>query len=121
MLLAYWCSIAVAGPEVVYGSNRTRSLDSYDAFDDVMLHLFFPFEAFIVSYFIQRNYTSYDSLLEVTLFVVLYMPLFIVYRPYPFVVDYTLAEGLLLSVGVATGALFFHCVLVLLAKRCLKQ
>ena len=45
MLLAYWCSIAVAGPEVVYGSNRTRSFDNYDAFDDFMLHFFFPFEA----------------------------------------------------------------------------
>lgn len=121
MLFAYWCTIIASGPEVVYGSNQTRSSDNYDAFDDFMLHFFFPFEAFVLSYFVQRSYFTYDSVLEVSLFVLLYVPLFVVYRPYPFIVQYTLVETLLFSIGVAVAAVLFHCFLVLLSKKCLKR
>ena len=50
MLIAYWVVVGFGGPDLIYGFNKTTEIVNYDAFDDFMLHLFFPFEAFVIAY-----------------------------------------------------------------------
>ena len=90
---------------------------TYDIFDDVMLHIFFPLEAFVVSFVIVRSYKSLNSALELFLFSAIYVPFFVGYRPYLFTETLTTVEALGLATGTAISAILLHCLLVLISVR----
>lgn len=121
MLIAYWFGAAMGGPEFLYGKNQMNEIENYDVFDDLMLHLLFPLEAFVISYIFRRSYDTYHSLLELFLFSILYMPFFIVYRPYAFVKETSVVETIGITVAVALLVLLLHVILVTFFIRILKS
>lgn len=121
MLIAYWFGAAMGGPEFLYGNDQMDEIENYDIFDDLMLHLLFPLEAFIISYTIRKSYDTYYSLLELFLFSILYIPFFIVYRPYAFVKETSLVETIGIAVAVTFCVIFLHIVLVTFFIRVIKS
>lgn len=117
MLIAYWALVVLGGPDIIYGFNETTDIVNYDVFDDLMLHLFFPLEAFVVACIVKQVYRSFHSLLELFLFALLYMPFFVRYRPYSFTQSLTTVQLLGVSFGVIFMALLTHCILVFTSNR----
>lgn len=115
MLVAYAIALGIHGVDGMYGN---QSWEGFDALDDVMVHLLFPLEAFVVAFFVRRVYVSYDALLELLLLGLVYVPFFLAYRPYSFVETLPFLEVLGLAAGTLVACLLLQAALVWGAARC---
>ena len=119
--MAYWLGAFLGGAEFLYGKNQMDEIENYDIFDDLMLHLLFPLEAFLIAYVVKQSYDTYHSILELTLFSILYVPFFVIYRPYDFVKEMNVVETIGISIVAICSVLFVHVFLVTFFLRFLKS
>lgn len=111
MVVVYWISIYIYGMNGFFGDDRYVDIQYFDLLDDLLVHAIFPLEAFIVA-LLKKVYDTYDSIVELLLFALLYIPLFISYRPYPLLKELSLAEVTGISFIVLCVAVVFHIIMI---------